>query len=263
MKRIACTYIGHATTLIEMGETHLLTDPHFGPRTLLVRRRHPLPITPETLPEPQAVLLSHAHFDHLHIASYKYLSCGVPIIVPEGCERAVGQYLSNPVIELSPFATHELTDGTEILALPTEHGSGQLSRFRFRNANNYLISRPNDEGRVFFCGDSAYGSHFRETGKLGAIDLALLPIGGYEPRWFMRNRHMTPGEAVQAFEDLQAQQMIPIHHGTFRLSCERPNAPAEWLENILLTRLDLAERIHLLKPGQRYALPAAAQVRSA
>lgn len=249
---ISVRYIGHATTLIEFCGSSLLTDPHFGRHAIVMPRRGELPIDAATLPTPTAVLLSHVHHDHLHISSYKYISTKVPIIVPEGCERAVGAYLSNPIIELSYYANYELADGTIVTAVPCEHRAGRVSQLRFTRTNAYLIHRENSPARVLFCGDSAYGPHFSQIGNLGGIDVALLPIGGYKPRWLSRRWSMTPAEAVQAFEDLRAKEMIPIHHGTFRLSFEHPDEPANLIAKIAAGSEDLKDRIHILKPGEIY-----------
>jgi L-ascorbate metabolism protein UlaG (beta-lactamase superfamily) len=254
--KISCTYVGQATTIIRAGGATILTDPHLGRRAFIARRLVPLPFEPGALPEPSCVLLSHMHCDHLDISSYKYISCGVPIIVPEGHWRAIGRYLPNPVIELSHFAAHELPDGTEITALPVIHSMSHIFDIGPSRANAYLVRMPGHDGAIYFCGDSAYGPHFRETGNLGRIALAVLPIGSYEPRWIMRHKHMTPAEAVNALEDLRAAHMIPIHHGTFRLSLEDPGAPLRWLERIVEERPDLRPRIHALPPGGSFELPA-------
>jgi N-acyl-phosphatidylethanolamine-hydrolysing phospholipase D len=254
MKPTTCTFIGHATTLIDAGDAKIITDPHFGSRTALLKRKAPLPFLPSELPEFSCVLLSHTHYDHLNIASYKYISCSVPIIVPEGTEPTIGQYVTNPIIELSHYANYELSDGTEITAVPIKHRASRISALRFTNSNAYIIKRPDTNERIFFCGDSAYGPHFSEIGNLGPIDLAILPIGGYEPRSLLKSFHMTPAEAVQAFEDLGAKHMIPIHHSTFKLSLEPLDAPLQWLENITISRNDLASRIHPLKPGEKFTL---------
>lgn len=253
-ENITCTYIGHATCLIKMGETIILTDPHFGKQTLFFPRKTPLPFSPSDLPDISCVLLSHTHYDHLNIASYKFVSCKVPIIVPEGSERAIGQYMPNPIIELAHFADHELADGTKITAVPLIHRSSRISHMRFTESNGYLVKR--SEGCVYFCADSAYGPVFSETGNLAKIDLAFLPIGSYSPRWPMHHCHMTPAEAIQAFEDLKASHMIPIHHGTFKLSFENQNAPTEWLAKILEERTDLLSRVHLLKAGECFEIKA-------
>lgn len=251
---ITCTYIGHATTIICMDKTTFLTDPHFGRRTLFFPRKVPLPFSPSGIPNPDAVLLSHTHFDHLNISSYKYIPCSVPIVVPEGSERAIGQYMPNPIIELSHFADYELGDGTKITAVPVAHRSSRVSHLRFTKTNAYLIRQPDSKASVFFCADSDYGNHFGEIGNLGAIDVALLPIGSYSPQWFMGNCHMTPAEAVRAFEDLKAHHFIPIHHGTFRLSWEALDAPLKWLEKILEDRPDLVAKVHPLKPGEKFEI---------
>lgn len=249
---ISCTFIGHATCIIRMGETTLITDPHFGKRTLLFPRIAPLPFPPSELPGLSCVLLSHTHYDHLNVSSYKYISCAVPIVVPEGSERAIGQYMPNPIIELAHFADHELACGTKITAVPLIHRSSRLSHLRFTSSNGYFIRRP--EGSVYFCADSAYGPLFSETGNMGKIDMALLPIGSYAPRCPMRRCHMTPAEAVQAFVDLKATHMIPIHYGTFRLSLEAPTAPLAWLHRIIAERSDVADRIHPLCPGETFSI---------
>ena len=246
---ITCEYIGHATIHLTIGKSHILTDPHFGPRTLFFKRRTELKTNPAELPTPSAILISHMHFDHLNIGSYKYISQKVPIIVPEGCHRAIEDYINNPIIELSLFATHKLQDGTVITALPAKHRGGRYSQLRFTKTNSYLIQK--DESFVFFTGDSAYGPHFQEIGNLAKIDLALLPISGYSPRWFMVNRHMTPAEAIQAFEDLKALHMIPIHWSSFSLSLEPPNQPIELLQKILQERPELAPRVHILPHGEK------------
>lgn len=251
-EKLSCTYLGHATTLLRLGEANILTDPHFGKRVLWAKRQQELKLQPGELPDLSCVLLSHTHADHLDISSYKYISCGVPIFVPEGSERAVGRYLSNPVIELAHFACHELACGTEITAVPVVHPQSHFFDFSQTRSNAYIIRTPGGGTTVYFCGDSAYGPHFRETGNLGHIDLALLPIGSYDPTWLMHGKHMTPAEAVNAFEDLRADNMIPIHYGTFRLSWEKPDAALAWLGRILAERPDLAKRIHPLPSGKTF-----------
>jgi len=254
--KISCTYIGHATCIIQIGEAKILTDPNFSRRVLTQKRLSELSINPAELPEFDAILVSHAHLDHLDTSSYKYLSCHTPIIVPERSERPIGKFTPNPIIELSHYSSHELVNGVEITAVPAAHASYHFLPTNSAKANAYLIRHPDVDGAVLFCGDSAYGEHFGQIGNLGKISLAILPIGAYEPRWFMSKRHMTPAEAVQAFEDMKAEHMVPIHYGTFRLSLEQPNAPLEWLEKILEERPDLNKRIHALKPGEKFDAPA-------
>ncbi len=224
-----------------------MTDPHFGKHTLFFKRYTPLTYDASKLPPLAAILISHAHFDHLNIGSFKYIPKNVPVIVPEGVGGAISKFVENPIIELSLFASHELPDGTKITAVPTKHGGGRYTQLRFTGACGYLIQK--DDSTVYFACDSGYGSHFAEIAQTARIDVALIPIAGYSPRWFMRGRHMTVSEAVQAFEDLNARHMIPIHWGSFSLSLEPMGQPIERLNKILEDRPDLKDRIHIVPHG--------------
>lgn len=251
-KKYDCTYIGHGTVLSEIGDCQVLTDPNFDKRALFSKRKVPLEINLSTLDHISSVLVSHMHYSHLNLNSFKYISAGTPVIVPEGTEPVIGRLISNPIIELNHWSTHELVDHTKITAVPVIHRGGRFSQLRYTGSNGYIVEK--DGITFFFCGDSAYGQHFTEIGNLYKIDVALLPIGAYEPRWLMKRWHMTPAEAVTAFEDLNAAYFIPIHWGTFRLSMEKPNAPVKWLNAILEDRPDLKKKIFILNPGQSKSL---------
>lgn len=250
--KISCTYIGQSTTLISIGDTSVLTDPHFGRRALFFKRHTPLTYDASKLPPLSCVLLSHAHFDHLDVGSFKYISQKTPVFVPEGLDGVVSKFIVNPVIELSLYASHTLPDGTKITAVPARHRGGRYSHVRYTGACGYLIEK---EGRVvLFSCDSAYGPHFEEIGNLAAIDVALIPIGGYMPRWFMSSLHMTPSQTVQAFEDVKARHMIAIHWGSFLLSLEPIDQPVERLNKVLEERPDLKDRIHVVPHGEQITI---------
>ena len=251
---ISCTYIGHATNIIRFGESSIITDPHFRNRIFTQRRLITLPVEPWRLPDFDLVLLSHVHCGHFDVSSYKYISCKTPIIVPDGTERAVGQFIPNPVIELSHFSSHKLHNGITVTALPVRAPFFKFFPIRYRGASAYLIRSTDGDRAVYFCGDSAYGDHFKEASDICKIDAALLPIGAYEPKWMMKNLHMTPEEAVAASEDLRTGDMIPICHGTFRLSMEKPEAPKERLSSIVASNPDLQNRVHILAPGESFDL---------
>ncbi len=257
---IAITYIGHATTLIESGESRVLTDPHFGNRVLALKRQERMNYEPGKLPELSAIVISHAHHDHLDFNSFKYIKSTVPVFVPIGIAKLVSKYIRNPVIELHQFASHKLPNGTEITATPAKHVGFRWTGLRYRACNSYVISFKNQslatshQPLVFFAGDTAYGDHFKELGQMfGAqtpIDVALLPIASYSPVWFMKHRHTNPAEAIQAFIDLGAKKMVPIHFGAFKLSSEKMKEPIEWLTRLALER-ELGDRIHILKSGEK------------
>lgn len=248
MSMIAITYIGHATTLIESNAGVVLTDPNFSDRVLFSKRAEQLTFDPGSLPELTAVVISHAHLDHLNIDSFKYIKGSVPVFVPQGIGNLLGKFIRNPVIELKEWSTHKLPNGTEITATHAEHTGFRWVGLRYKKCSGYIISSPNNGGRIFFAGDTAYGPHFKDISLMNAspIDVALLPIGGYEPKWLMQKRHLNPVDALQAFLDTGAKHMIPIHYGTFRLSLEKLNEPAEWLARLSIER-NLSAQVHILK----------------
>lgn len=248
MDKITCQYIGQATTLLTINGTRILTDPQFSDYAFVFKRRTKLNIDPASLPEPSVILISHTHFDHLNIKSFKYISQHIPVIIPEGCQGAITKFISNPVIELSLFATHRLSDGTQITAVPAKHRGGRFCCFKYKKANSYLITKGDDT--IYFCGDSAYGQHFKEIGGLARIDLAVLPIESYLIRRYMMKKHMSLSESIKAFEDLKAGHMIPIHWGTFYMTLKSTQKPVEALKKLISERPDLSGRVHIVPHGE-------------
>lgn len=245
---INCTFINHATTLIDVGGAKILTDPHFGDRVLWFKRKGERQYNPANLSPLDAILITHAHYDHMDVDSFRYIRKNVPVILPEKTSHIIENLISNPIIELAPYASHVLPCGIEIVATPQDHYGGHFDRILSRHTNAYLIRDKNRT--VFFCGDSSYSSLFKEIGDGYKIDLALLPIGGYSPRWLFKRAHMTPKEAVSAFKDLKAREMIPIHWGTFTFSLEGRETPKKILNKILEKDTNLSKHIHILEPGK-------------
>lgn len=248
MENVKITFIGHSTTLIEGGGQAVLTDPIFSPNVLFIKRRGELKYDPGRLPELSAVTISHAHVDHLDYRSFNYIKTTVPVVMPESSGKRITRYLPNPVIELSNWAEHEFANGMKIRAVPATHKSHLHCPHFYENACGYVIELGGKT--IFFAGDTTYNEHFIEIGNAHTIDAALLPIGAYKPAIFKR-WHMDPVDAVQAFTDLKAKAMIPIHFGAFRLSFEKPGEPAEWLKKIMEER-GLQEKIKILEPGEAY-----------
>jgi N-acyl-phosphatidylethanolamine-hydrolysing phospholipase D len=229
------TWLGHSTCLIQHQGLNILTDPVFsdraGPGGLGPRRFSPPAVDAEDLPPIDLVVISHNHYDHLDKALVRTLGDGPVWLVPMGLEGWFVQQGIAPgrVMAMNWFESASLK-GIEIIATPVQH----WSRRGLFDTNRTLWNgwRLNfDDFSVWFAGDTGYHAFpFEETRRrLGPVDLALIPVGAYEPRSFMKNSHVNPEEAVQVFMDVQARQAIGIHWGTFVLTSEPPTDPPKRL----------------------------------
>ncbi len=233
---LAVTYIGQATVLIQMAGLNILTDPIFSERaspfTWLGPKRVRAPgVAFDDLPPIDIVLLSHNHYDHMDLPSLRRLrDRWAPLIVTGlGNGRRLAASRIGPCAELDWWQDFHPHPDVAITFVPAQHWSrrGLFDRRRTLWGGHVLTSR---HRQVFFAGDSGYPAHFRDiAARLGSPDLALLPIGAYEPRWFMSGQHMNPDDAVLAHRDLRARRSIAIHFGTFPLADEAMEAPAEAL----------------------------------
>lgn len=225
----AVTWIGHATALIQIGGVNVLTDPIFSERASPVqwmgpKRWQPPGVLLRELPHIDIVVISHNHYDHLDADSVKALNAqpgGPPLfVVPLGVERwFAGEGITNTKA-LDWWDAVE-SHGARVYLVPAQHWSGRSYTDRMQTLwGGYVIEAGGK--RAFFAGDTGYSPlHFKEIGeRLGPIDLALIPIGGYEPRWFMGKQHVNPEEAVRIALDLKARWSLGIHWGTFQLTDE-------------------------------------------
>ncbi len=240
-KGMRATLVNHSTVLLQWGGMNVLTDPIWSERTSPLqwigpRRRRSPGICWEDLPRIDVVLLSHNHYDHLDLPTLRRLAAGggPTFIVPAGVSRLLRSENIGPAHELDWGESFLLRgpslQGSTIHCVPAMHFSGRGIFDRNRTLwCGYAIECG---GRlVYFAGDTGFGSHFAQIReRFGPPDLALLPIGAYEPRWFMAPIHMSPEEAIRAHEILGARRSIAIHHGTFRLADEGIDTPREQLE---------------------------------
>jgi len=221
------TFVGHATVMITTARTRLFTDPLFERSFYGLRRAKEAGVHDADVDDVDLVLVSHAHRDHLSRASLRRVLKDVPIVVPPRCGPLVARLGFLAIEELAPGATVRHGD-VEITAVPVRHsGAGGAG------ACGYVIRA---QGTCFyFAGDTGYFSGFAEIGRRFQPDVAILPIGGYEPALF-RDEHLSPLDAVQAFEDLGARVLVPICHGSFPLSYEPLEAPEAWLRQVARER---------------------------
>ncbi|MDO8526701.1 MAG: MBL fold metallo-hydrolase, partial [Deltaproteobacteria bacterium] len=246
------TYIGHASTLIEWDGIRILTDPVFSSRVLCFNRLEPMKFNPANLGTLNAILISHAHYDHLDLFSYKFIPGDVPILVPEGMAKAISPFVNNPVIELATWGRYTLAPGFEISAVPAQHKGGRfLFPLRYATCHGYVLSKGKEN--VYFAGDTGYRSDFKELAQLFKIKLALLPFAHIYSNWYSGKNHMNFEESLQAWKDLGEPDLIPIHWGTFFRGQAYKNRLAYLLKDRALQDKRLKSKLHLLEPGERHA----------
>jgi L-ascorbate metabolism protein UlaG (beta-lactamase superfamily) len=250
MANFQITYIGHGSNLIRIEDQYFLTDPNFSEKILGFRRRKKPGIDPAQLPPVSAILVSHAHYDHLDLFSYKYFKTSVPILLPKGLGKFVAKFLPNPIVEI-PLQSHHVHHGVEIHALPVQHHGYRWIPWRYRAACAYLLKSP--QTCLYFCGDSGYGPHFQKVGEHFVVDVAMLPVAGFHPPWLKKKTKMNPEQALQATRELRTRHLIPIGWGIFDFLFRDPTDPIQKLLSVDTPSADAA-KIHVLQPGESFAL---------
>ena len=238
---IAVTFGGHASVLVRTERLAIAFDPMLGRWIGGVRRAVEPGLAPGDLSEVRLVLISHRHADHLHVPTLRRLPRSATVVVPAGAAGAVSELGFARVVELIPGSDLELR-GVQVIACAASHGDHELAR-----GLSYLV-RAHGGPSVYLCGDSGYFSGFADVGARYAPDVAMLPIGGFMPSSF-RSRHMSPLDALFAFEDLRARLLVPIHHGAFALSYERLAEPARWLLELAGAR-GVRDHVRVMAAGQ-------------
>jgi len=227
-------FINHSSFLIQLGKYNLLTDPVWSDRVspfewIGPQRKRPPGIKFEELPQIHFVLISHNHYDHLDIATIKRLKerYNPIIIAPLG----IPAYLKTKGIDrqfaMDWWEETQLNDEISIACVPAQHfsGRGMFDRNKTLWAG-YVIQ--SNFGNIYFAGDTGYGDFIKQIGvRYSPIDLAMLPIGAYLPRWFMSPIHTSPEEAVRIHQDLQAKKSVAMHFGTFPLGDDGMTQPQE------------------------------------
>jgi N-acyl-phosphatidylethanolamine-hydrolysing phospholipase D len=268
----AITWVGHITVLAQIGGLNFLTDPVFSERCFPVQwagpRRHTPPgLRLAQLPHIDVVLLSHNHYDHMDEGSLLALAKqagGPPLfITPLGHKAWFVRHGIHGVVELDWWDRH-LIHATghnariPIVLTPAQHWSARTATDALRSLwGGFAVLSP--DCHLFFAGDTAYSKDFADIrqhfaidhapGLGGGFDMALLPIGAYEPRWFMKDQHCNPAESVQIFKDLGAKQALGVHWGTFQLTDEALDEPPSALKKALAVERIDEQRFFVLPVG--------------
>lgn len=261
---IRFSFVGHASWLIQVAGTNVLVDPVWSERASPFSFAGPKRVNDpgipfEKLPPIDAVLVSHGHYDHLDVVTLSKLQalCEPRVVTPLGNDIAMKSH--DDKIRAEAFDWNDrvvLSDTVAVSLVPTRHWSAR-SMFDRNKAlwASFVLETP--LGRIYIVGDSGYGSgvHFRRAREQhGPFRAAILPIGAYEPRWFMRDQHMNPEDAVKALADCGAEQALAHHHGTFQLTNEAIDAPVTALAAALKAASVPSEKFRVLKPGEVFVL---------
>ena len=259
---LSMTMVGHATVLVQVAGLNILTDPVWSERASPFTWAGPKRVTApgvdfENLPPVDVILISHNHYDHLDIATLQRLHAAhAPLmIVPLGNDRIIRSVLPNARIVAGDWHEQVAVNPTlKVTLTPAYHWSARgIFDRRMALWAGFWLDTP--EWKLWFAGDTAYGDGaiFRDLHtRYGGPDVALIPIGAYEPRWFMAGQHVNPQEAVRIYQDTHATQALGIHWGTFQLTDEAIHAPKDALEAALLAEKCSLERFRTAEPGGVY-----------
>jgi len=245
------TWLGHASWLVQLDGASLLIDPVLGERIAgRIRRNVPAPLAAAQLPRVDRTLLSHNHYDHYDRPTV--LAVGAPVLAGTG----MGRGLPLPVRELGWWEEDRINDHLRVAYVPSQHWSRRgLFDVNRTLWGGFVVC--GSRSRLYHSGDTAYFDGFAEIGaRFGPLDAALLPIGAYDPAWFMEKQHMNPEQAIQAYLDLGARHFFAMHWGTFKLTDEPLDEPprrlvAEWQRRRLRP-----DRLHILAVGETVTLDA-------
>jgi L-ascorbate metabolism protein UlaG (beta-lactamase superfamily) len=244
------TWIGHSTFLIQFEGMNILTDPVWAKRMGIQKRLTEPGLTIEQLPEIDVVLISHGHYDHLDFPTLKKLKGDITFYVPIGLKTLFIKKGYRKVIEAN-WWEKLLHHNLKLTFVPAQHWTKRtLTDTNSSHWGGWVIESTENNHNVYFAGDSGYFRGFKEIGERFLVDIVLMPIGAYEPEWFMNVSHINPEDAIKAFLELKGRIFIPMHYGAYRLA---DDTGPEALERLMKEwkRLDLdSGQLAVLKIGE-------------
>lgn len=248
-------WLGHASFFIQLAGIRIIIDPVFG-KLPMVERYSELPVEPSKFLNLDYILVSHAHYDHCDKDSLKLLSKNNPkaeILVGLNLDHLISKWISNPIQSAGWYQQYSSPDKVKITFLPSRHWANRNPLDANRTLwGGFMIQ--SSEKKIYFGGDSGYGSHFKDIGNLFPdIDVALIGAGAYSPVWFMSPNHQDPYHAVEAFHSTGAKTFIPFHYGTFD-SADEPMSEPEKILRKLDAEGKINSRLRILKLGETFSL---------
>lgn len=251
-EQLGVTFIGHSSFFLQIGGKNIVVDPNFARWIFVLKRLRRPGLRMRDLPPIDAVLVSHAHFDHLHRPSLRAIARLTrwqtgkrpQIIVPRHVRDLISDLGFGKVTELDWWESCRIGN-LEITHTPSRHWGARIVRDMHRGYGGYVLRAGRHS--IYHAGDTAYFQGFHEIGQRLRPELALLPIGAYHPASY-RNVHTSPEDAVQAFLDLGSRWMVPMHYGTFKLSHEPVDEPVQRLK-AEARRLHIQKKVCVLEEG--------------
>src|SRR5229473_1037799 len=246
------TFIGHASFFVQVGGENVIIDPNFARWLFVLKRLRQPGVKVNDLPSIDLVLITHAHFDHPHPPplrpilqhTTRFLGSAPTVVVPANVFDLVSDLGFRDVVELNWWNSYRHR-GLTVTHVPSRHWGARIIRDSHRGYGGYVLR--DHRHSLYHAGDTAYFPGFREIGQRLAPELALLPIGAYNPPSF-RNVHASPADATRAFLDLNSRWMVPMHYGTFRLSHEPLEEPLQLLEKEAKAA-GIEDRVFVLEEG--------------
>src|SRR5689334_4272314 len=249
---LGLTFIGHSSFFVQVGGQNVMIDPNFARWLFVLKRLRRPGLRVADLPPIDLVLVSHAHFDHLHRPSLRAIvqnnlrTRGVApsIIIPTHVSDLVSDLGFSEIVELDWWKQSRHGSLT-VTHVPSRHWGARILKDSQRGYGGFVLK--NGKHSVYHAGDTAYFSGFSEIGRRLSPEVALLPIGAYNPPQY-RNVHTNPADATKAFLDLNARWMVPMHYGTFRLSHEPVDEPLQLLDQEA-SAAGIEDRVIVLEEG--------------
>ena len=246
-------WLGHASFYIQLAGKKILIDPVFEGVTA-TKRLTKLPVDKASFKDIDYVLVSHSHYDHCDKDSLKLLAKLNPkaqFFAGLKLNTLIEKWIGRPVQTAGWYQEYKTDDNVQLFFVPSRHWSNRsLGDINETLWGGFVLK--SDNKTLYFGGDSGYGNHFEQIGKLFPnLDVAMIGAGAYSPKWFMAPNHQDPADALIAFKDTKAKALIPFHYGTFDVSDE-PISEAEKLLNQGAVSMKISEKLKLLNLGQIY-----------